>query len=418
MKKIAIIGAGISGLTMANLLKEKNTVVVFEADSKPGGLIKCDVVNGSLYHKIGGHVFNTKRQDVLDWFWNIFEKENEFTKAIRNATVSMPDEKMIPYPIENHMYLFDEYVQKAFVKDLVDIAKINENDPKNFEEFLRGRFGDTLYNLYFKPYNYKIWRKDLAKVPLTWLEGKLPMPTVEEMIYNNINHVEENSFVHSSFYYAKKGGSQFLVDKISEDLDIRVNSPINEIKKQDDKWIIYDEIFDMVVFCGNIKKLTSIFNKHIDIESFEQKITDLDSHGTTSVFCEIKPNPYSWIYMPSIDYEAHRIICTGNFAKSNNAEGMMTGSIEFTDFISKDDILNNLKRIPFEPKYLAHHYEKYTYPIQNNDTRGFIKDLKLKLDESNVFLLGRFAEWEYYNMDAAIGAAIDLSKQLKFDNKI
>ena len=336
MKKIAIIGAGISGLTIANLLKERHNVVIFEADSKPGGLIKCDVVNGSLYHKIGGHVFNTKRQDVLEWFWKMFDKESEFTKAIRNATVSMPEGKMIPYPIENHMYLFDEHVQKSFVNDLINIAKLSENKPENFEEFLRGRFGETLYNLYFKPYNYKIWRKDLAKVPLTWLEGKLPMPTVEEMIYNNINQVEENSFVHSSFYYAKKGGSQFLVDKISEGLDIRVNSPLDEIKKQGDKWIIYDEIFDMVIFCGNIKKLTSIFNEQIDIESFEQKIADLDSHGTTSVFCEIKPNPYSWIYMPSEDHQAHRIICTGNFAESNNSFGTMTATIEFTDFIRRE----------------------------------------------------------------------------------
>jgi UDP-galactopyranose mutase len=29
-----------------------------------------------------------------------------------------------------------------------------------------------------------------------------------------------------------------------------------------------------------------------------------------------------------------------------------------------------------------------------------------------MYLLGRFAEWEYYNMDAAVGAAIDLEKRL------
>lgn len=28
--------------------------------------------------------------------------------------------------------------------------------------------------------------------------------------------------------------------------------------------------------------------------------------------------------------------------------------------------------------------------------------------------LGRFAEWEYYNMDVAMGAALDLVKELRF----
>ena len=69
MKKIAIIGAGISGMSTARILSERFKVVVFEKEDKPGGLIKCRRVNGSLFHTCGGHVFNSKRQDVLDWFW-------------------------------------------------------------------------------------------------------------------------------------------------------------------------------------------------------------------------------------------------------------------------------------------------------------------------------------------------------------
>ena len=35
MNRIAIIGAGVSGLTVAQLLKEKNQVVVYEKDDVP-----------------------------------------------------------------------------------------------------------------------------------------------------------------------------------------------------------------------------------------------------------------------------------------------------------------------------------------------------------------------------------------------
>ena len=156
-----------------------------------------------------------------------------------------------------------------------------------------------------------------------------------------------------------------------------------------------------------------MLNGQLDISGYNNEIDDLEFHGTTSVFCEIQSNPYSWIYLPSYEYESHRIICTGNFAKSNNAFNVLTGTVEFTDFISKEEILNNLKRMPFSPQYLAHHYEKYTYPIQNANTRNIIQALKLKLENEGIYLLGRFAEWEYYNMDVAMGAAIDLYN-LKF----
>lgn len=55
MMKYAVIGAGVSGLSMAGmLLKKGHEVVVYERDSRPGGLIKCTEVQGNLYHRVGG----------------------------------------------------------------------------------------------------------------------------------------------------------------------------------------------------------------------------------------------------------------------------------------------------------------------------------------------------------------------------
>lgn len=262
--------------------------------------------------------------------------------------------------------------------------------------------------MYFQPYNYKVWRRDLTQVPLSWLAGKLPMPTVEEMIYNNFNHVEEHQFVHSSFFYPKKNGSQFLADRLSQGLHIVYVEEIKHVGRQRNKWIVNEEAFDRVIFCGNIKQLPTLIKGEIDLEGLAEEIGNLESHGTTSAFCEIDKNRYSWMYMPSRSHEAHRIICTGNFSPTNNAPGKMTGTIEFTDYISKEDILDNLTRIPYSPKYLVHHYEKYTYPIQKDDTRDVIKAIKGMTEPCGLYLLGRFAEWEYYNMDVAIGAAMDL----------
>ena len=53
MKKVAVIGAGISGLTIANLLKDKYIVKVYEKESIPGGLISCKEINGGLFHTCG-----------------------------------------------------------------------------------------------------------------------------------------------------------------------------------------------------------------------------------------------------------------------------------------------------------------------------------------------------------------------------
>lgn len=434
--KIAIIGAGVSGMTVAQQLKGRFRVTVFEKERKPGGLLRCMRINGSLFHTCGGHVFNSKRQEVLDWFWARFEREQEFTKTDRNSCIFLASDdeildeagtkiseqqpKIVPYPIENHVYLLDEETQKAFYADLAEIDRAKGSnadftDYANFGDFLKWRFGKTLYELYFKPYNEKVWRCDLSTVPMSWMEGKLPMPTTQEMRDNNAKHIEEKTFVHSTFWSEKQNGSQYIANKLAEGLDIRYGVDINHINFDGKKWTILGETFDKVVFCGNIKDMVQMI-EGIDLSAFRADVEKLGYHGTTAVFCEIDANPYSWIYLPSSQYACHRIICTGNFAQSNNSAELpkdrITGTVEFTDSISKDEILENLSKIPLHPTYLTHYYNQYTYPIQNAHTRAMIRNIKETLAPYGFYFTGRFADWEYYNMDVAMGAAMDLCKTI------
>ncbi|MDR2038787.1 MAG: NAD(P)-binding protein [Bacteroidales bacterium] len=411
MKKVAIIGGGISGLSMAHCLKDRYQVTVFETTSQPGGLIKCKRVNGNLYHMVGGHVFNSRRDDVLDWFWQFFNREQEFVKTNRNSSIFLG--KPIGYPIENHIYEMEGDLQMKIIGDLVSIIKNGYREPANFEEFLKFRFGNTLYELYFKPYNEKIWKRNLSDVPLDWLEGKLPMPTVEEIIYNNFRKEKEMKMVHSSFYYPKTNGSQFLADRLAKGLNMVYDTEIKSISKEKAGWIVNGELFDLIIFSGNIKDLPDMLADVSFPDNLKKRIAGLEYHGTTSVLCKIDKNPYSWIYMPDSRHLSHRIICTGNFAASNNSEGITSVTIEFTDYIEQDAILENLSRIPYAPEYITHQYTQYTYPLQTADTRKIINGMKDILEQQGIYLLGRFAEWEYYNMDAAMGAAIDLNKRIR-----
>src|SRR6187402_1562460 len=102
-EKVVIVGSGISGLSIARMLQETHDVQVLEKTDEIGGLIKCKRVNGNLFHLVGGHVFNSRNQAVLDWFWHFFDKDQEFVKATRNARILLED-NYIGYPIENYIY--------------------------------------------------------------------------------------------------------------------------------------------------------------------------------------------------------------------------------------------------------------------------------------------------------------------------
>jgi protoporphyrinogen oxidase len=413
-KKIAIIGAGISGLSAGQLFQEKGyTVVLFEKKSMPGGLVSCSKVDGVLFHKVGGHVFNSKMPEVLDWFWSKFDK-NDFCSNKRIAKIYM-NSKTIGYPIENYLYMFEPSTIKKVTTELLTIYKEKENsNPNNFDDFLRDKFGETLYNMYFKPYNEKIWRTDLKNIPLKWLEGKLPMPNIPEILVSNIVGEEESNMVHSSFWYPKNGGSQFIANTLAEGLKIKYNQSISTIEKIGDKWLVEGETFDKIIYTCDIRNLqTVISDKELPVK-VKNLLPELQSNGTSNLLCEIDEINYSWMYFPENKYKIHRMIFTGNFAKSNNGNSPRpTCTIEYSGYLSKEILTRETEKLPFSPKVLAYNYEPNSYIYMTHNTQTIVSTVKECLESQSFYLIGRFAEWKYYNMDNAIKAGMDLLEKLK-----
>lgn len=403
---VGIIGSGISGVSSARLLKEKKIEsVIYESKNQIGGLISCKSSDGVLFHKTGGHVFNTKNEKVKKWFFSHFEIDKDFLKTTRNAKILLND-NLINYPIENSIYQLPKEIGNKIIIELLKNPKI---DRDSFASYLESTFGPTLYKLYFEPYNKKIWQHDLEDMSLEWLKEKLPMPNKTDIFSNNIYKSEENNMAHSTFFYPKKGGSQFIIDKIGEDLDVRLNQEINRIELKNDKWYIEGNVFDKIIYTGNITKLPNVI-KGIDLSEFD--FSSFKSHGTTTVLCEVESNDMSWLYIPEKNIQAHRIIMTGNFSKTNNGKFKCTATIEFSKKLSKEKIHSECNKLEIIKTILDYNYTRDSYVIQDSNTRKKVIELKKILNTKKFFLLGRFAEWEYYNMDNAIASAMDLTEKL------
>lgn len=421
MKSLTIIGTGISGLTLAQCLNEKVKVSLLEKDEKAGGLIGCKIVNECVFHRVGGHVFSTKNQKVHDWFFSFFDLEAEFIFAKRNAKILL-NGNLIGYPIENFLYDLGEEISSKIIGELI-LTRSNRgevNYSKNFEDYLRSNFGDTLYTLYFEPYNSKIWKTKLSEIPMEWLKEKLPMPSLQDILIANINKREESNMVHSTFYYPKENGSQFIVDRLSEGLSISYKTPLVRVEKCKDHFLLNHSIKSkFVVYTGDVRKLGSLIHTPSkELYNALKDVKNLPSNGTSNLFCECDDNDLSWLYLPDSSVKAHRIIFTGNFSSANNrGSSRKTCVVEFSGYVELEVMKKEIKKLPGNLFPLDHYYEPLSYVIQNEDTKEKINTLKKLLEPSGLFLLGRFAEWEYYNMDKAIEAALALSNLNCFQNE-
>jgi protoporphyrinogen oxidase len=327
--------------------------------------------------------------------------------------------RLIGYPIENHLFQLDSESVASILQDLLDIqaagpSKKPEGYP-HFEAFLRGNFGNSLYNLYFEPYNKKIWNTDLSEVPLGWLDGKLPMPNLNQILLSNIIKHEESTMVHAMFYYPKENGSQFIVDRLAEGLNINTATPILTLLKTKEGWLLNNQSFDKVIYTGDVRMLERIFQEADPaLATAAAAVRDLPSNGTSNLFCETDPTDISWLYLPDGDILAHRIIYTGTFAPSNNrGSKRMTCVVEFSGKHERAFMEEQVSKLPGNLNALDYNYEPNSYVVQQPDTRSKIYELQRLLEPQGFFLAGRFAEWEYHNMDKAIEASMAVASKLQ-----
>ncbi len=120
------------------------------------------------------------------------------------------------------------------------------------------------------------------------------------------------------------------------------------------------------------------------------------------------------MYFPEDEYKIHRIIYTGNFSSNNNGNSHRnTCTIEYSGYMSKEEFEDEVKKLPCRPKIIAYNYEPNSYIIHLHDTEQIVAEVKNLLESKNFYLIGRFAEWKYYNMDNAIDASMKLADRLQ-----
>jgi UDP-galactopyranose mutase len=118
---------------------------------------------------------------------------------------------------------------------------------------------------------------------------------------------------------------------------------------------------------------------------------------------------FSWLYIPGEKFKCHRIINTGSFSE-NNTPSSMVGScvVEFSGAFEKDEILSTISSLPFKLRPISSNFESCSYIIHDKFTNEIVSSTRGILERNNIYLLGRAAEWEYYNMDKAMEASFRL----------
>jgi protoporphyrinogen oxidase len=407
--KIGVLGAGISGLSFAKLAQETYDVEILEKNSIWGGIAKTKVIGEAAYHPIGGHCFNSKHPEVLKFVFEKVLSKDQWHLVDRDAVIKLRD-KEISYPIEYSIKEINEIDKELALNITTDfLSAIDDNNYENLEQWFRKKFGNTLSELYFIPYNTKIWNKHPSLMSPSWVEGKLPLPNKGSFFQSLLSDVKDQ-MPHSSFYYPNSNNQQTFIDALADGLDITCDFEITKISYDETnmKWLINDQkVYDLLVSTLPLNQICHLIEDvPNDILNYS---SNLKYNQVTTMLWETKPTNRTWTYLPENSTFFHRYIHIGNFylPRKNYTITETVGNKTY------EEMVENGKKDSFLLKPLAYNVSNHAYVVFDQNYNNSVKVIKSYLSKLGIQTLGRFGEWEYYNMDICIKKAIELFNSLK-----
>lgn len=229
MKKIAIVGAGLSGAVIARQLADVNIeCVVYDKRNHIAGncYTERDKLTDIMVHTYGPHIFHTDDEEVWEYInkFDLFMPYINRVKAVANNSI---------YSLPVNLHTINQFFNKTMnpKRAMEFIASKADNSittPMNFEEQAICMIGSELYYAFFYGYTKKQWGCEPKELPASILK-RLPL----RFNYN------DNYFNHKYQGMPKSGYTNLIANILNHDLiDVRINQDINSEIAND-----YDHVF-------------------------------------------------------------------------------------------------------------------------------------------------------------------------------
>lgn len=379
-----IIGAGVAGCVAARDLAEsgRKVLVLEQRDHIGGNCYDEKDEHGILIHKYGPHIFHTKEQKAYDYL-------SRFTDwyAFGHEVVANVHGKLIPVPFNlNTLHMvYEQEKADALEKKLIDafglesrvpILKLREHEDPEIREI-----ADYVYENIFLHYTMKQWGQTPEQIDPA-VTGRVPVL---------ISH--DNRYFQEPWQGMPLHGYTLMFEKMLDHENITVEIGVDARSR-----VTFSEgsvSLDGQAFTGDV-----IYTGPLD-ELFDCCFGRLPYRSLR----------FDFEYYDKPDYQGHSVV---NYTVSED----FTRITEFKYLTGQQaEGTTIVKEYPFAYTGAAGEIPYYSIANEANQKlyeqyRGLVEHIP------NVWLLGRLAEYKYYNIDAMVLKALELTDKIKKDKEV
>jgi len=366
MYDIVIIGAGISGCVLAERYAsmDKKVLVIEKRNHIAGNCFDYIDENNILVSLYGAHLFHTNHEMVWDYvnrFGDWYKWEHKVLATVDNQLVPIP----VNITTVNKLFDLSITTEKEMATWLEENTE-KYNEPSNGKEAALNRVGPVLYEKMFRHYTKKQWDKYPEELDASVL-NRIPVRT------NN-----DDRYFTDKYQALPKGGYTKIFAKM-------LDNPNITVKLETDYFDIKETImgYEKLFYTGPVDRFFD-FKFSLQEKLEYRSINFIFESVDTEYFQE-----NSVVNYPGLDTEFTRII-------------------EYKHFGNQKAEKTTIVR-----EYTVDEGDPY-YPVPNKRNQEIYDRYKKETEKlTNVYFVGRLANYKYFNMDEAFKNALELFDSLQ-----
>lgn len=378
-KRIGVIGAGISGLSIAHLLSQKGYVVdIFEKESRLGGHTDTHTIelHGSNVNVDSGFiVFNNKNyKHLINLFRELNIKINKSDMSFSYSSESYSWSSKDFFNINKYLSMRQFRLLKNIINfKRVAIKEIERNSELTLGEWLNQiKFPKEFERTYILPMGAAIWSTDTNKIKDFPLISYLKF-FENHGLFDLINRPQWFSVNDGSNQYIKALLSKWSVNKVHLNSNVLINKKENKfLLRNNDN----EHEYDYLIFACHANQINDCINFKWKYSALFKSISYVQNkvflHTDSSYMPDDKSMWASWN-----TYQNEQSF--GLTYWMNNLQKLGTDQ---NIFVSLGDIQPNADKVLKEMKY--------QHPLYNQALYDAVKEIKLIQGNNNIFFVGAY----------------------------
>ena len=375
-----IVGAGIAGATAARKLAEegnKKVLVIERRDHIGGNCYDKRDDYGILIHEYGPHIFHTGDEAVRA-FLSRFTEWYDFGHEV----VAKVGDQLIPVPFNlNTLHMVYEpqkadYLEKKLIEEYgegnrVPIMKLRENEDPDVREI-----AEYVYRNVFLKYTMKQWGQTPEEISPE-VTGRVPIV---------ISY--DNRYFKDKYQSVPIDGFTPMFERMldHENIEVRTGVDCRDVLEFKDSAVYFEgQKFDgNLIYTGALDELFDCRYGRLPYRSLDFRFEHLDKES----------------------FQGHSVV---NYTVSED----FTRITEFKYLTGQKDTNGTtiVREYPFA--YTGAEGEIPYYAILNDENQALYERYRALTEKySGFYLLGRLAEYKYYNIDAMAAKAMELAASL------